>query len=141
MMKLLLSLPILAIAFTAPIESRILIAHGDHKKIEVPQNQPQPTVKLSVTKDALRGWNLQIATTNFRSAPEKIATKSTATNEGHAHLYINGKKVTRLYGNWYYINNLKQGRNQIKVTLNTNSHADIMVNGKPVMAMAEVIVP
>jgi uncharacterized Zn-binding protein involved in type VI secretion len=115
-------------------QNNTLLVHGehDHKKMEVPKGQPIPSVKLIVTPDAKKGWNLEIKTTNFKFAPEKVNDKSMSTSEGHAHLYINGKKVARLYGNWYYIESLPAGENKIMVSLNTNNHADITVNGKTV---------
>ncbi|MBV6622286.1 MAG: hypothetical protein KI793_04900 [Rivularia sp. (in: Bacteria)] len=105
--------------------------HGEHKhgKMEVPQGQPAPTVDVVVVKDAKKGWNLEAKTTNFKFAPEKINTAAEA-GEGHAHLFVNGKKITRLYSNWYYLENLEPGENQVKVTLNANNHADWASNGK-----------
>jgi len=59
-------------------------------------------------------------------------------SEGHAHLYIDGKKVTRLYGEWYHIPSLSPGTHKITVTLNANSHEDLMVKGKVVSDKQEV---
>ncbi|MEO1431559.1 MAG: hypothetical protein AAFS12_14200 [Cyanobacteria bacterium J06632_19] len=105
--------------------------HGEHKheKMEVPQGQPVPTVDVVVVKDAKKGWNLEAKVTNFKFAPEKVNTAA-QPGEGHAHLFINGKKITRLYSNWYYLENLEPGENQVKVTLNANNHADWSSNGK-----------
>ncbi|AFY73916.1 hypothetical protein Syn7502_01883 [Synechococcus sp. PCC 7502] len=111
-----------------------LLSHNDHdhKKMEVPKGQPIPTVKLIVTPDAQKGWNLELKTTNFKFAPEKLNAESMTSNEGHAHLFINGKKITRLYSSWYYLESLPKGNNKITVTLNTNNHADITVADQPV---------
>ncbi|AFY55612.1 hypothetical protein Riv7116_3139 [Rivularia sp. PCC 7116] len=105
--------------------------HGEHKhgKMEVPQGQPVPTVDVVVVKDAKKGWNLEAKVTNFKFAPEKVNT-APEPGEGHAHLFVNGKKITRLYSNWYYLENLEPGENQVKVTLNANDHADWTNNGK-----------
>ncbi|KST66284.1 hypothetical protein [Mastigocoleus testarum] len=100
-----------------------------HKQVEIPATQEAPKVDLIVHKDTMKGWNLEIKVDNFKFAPERINTNS-ALNEGHAHLFINGKKVTRLYASWYYLNNLEPGNNEITVTLNTNKHEDLTVNGK-----------
>ena len=80
-------------------------------------------------KDAVKGWNLEVKVTNFKFAPERINTDS-SVNEGHAHLFVNGKKVTRLYGSWYYLDNLESGNNEVSVTLNTNNHEDLAKNGE-----------
>ncbi|MGH8001360.1 MAG: hypothetical protein ACREPR_18545 [Brasilonema sp.] len=43
---------------------------------------------------------------------------------------MNGQKVTRLYSNWYYLENLPPGKNRITVSLNTNTHEGFIYNGK-----------
>ena len=104
-------------------------AHHEHKMIAIPENVPIPKVELIVHKDAIEGWNLEIKTTNFYFAPATV-NKDSVYNNGHAHLYINGKKVTRIYSNWFYLQKLPSGENEIKVTLNTNKHEDLMYQGK-----------
>jgi len=111
-----------------------------HKTMVIPPGQPVPTVNLAVTPDAMSGWNLQLKVTNFAFAPERVNTKGIAT-EGHAHLYIDGKKVTRLYGPWYYLGNLSPGQHTITVTLNSNGHEDLIYNGKPIQATQVIQVP
>ncbi len=105
--------------------------HGEHKhgKMEVPQGEAVPTVDLVVYKDAKKGWNLEAKVTNFTFAPEKV-NAAPEPGEGHAHLFVNGKKITRLYGSWYYLENLEPGENRVKVTLNANNHADWTSKGK-----------
>ena len=99
--------------------------HQHHRKVEIPSTQEVPSVDLVVYKDAVKGWNLEVKVANFKFAPERINTDS-VLNEGHAHLLINGKKITRLYGSWYYLDNLEPGKNEITVTLNTNKHEDLV---------------
>lgn len=120
-------------------ESHAAEAH-EHKALEISPGQPVPTVRLVVHPDAMRGWNLEVNVTNFRFAPERVNTKSLVT-EGHAHLYVDGKKVTRLYGSWYYLDGLPPGRHTITVALNANGHEQLMANGKPIAATAIVEVP
>ncbi|BAU65277.1 hypothetical protein STA3757_26580 [Stanieria sp. NIES-3757] len=102
-----------------------------HEMLNIPDNQPIPTVDLIVHEDAKQGWNLEIKTTNFQFAPDKVNQKG-ALDEGHAHLYVNGEKVTRIYDNWYYLSELKPGMNEIKIKLNTNKHEILMYNQKPI---------
>lgn len=103
--------------------------HHEHATIEITEGQPIPTVDLIVHEDPVKGWNLEVKVTNFRFAPENLTQASTPT-EGHAHLYINGEKITRLYGNWYYLGELKPGQNEITVNLNANGHESLMYNGQ-----------
>lgn len=99
-----------------------------HKTLDISANSLIPTIKIEVYPDKIKGWNLEIKTTNFTFNPETV-NKDSNPNKGHAHLYINGKKVTRIYGNWYHISELSKGENEIKVTLNTNLHEDLIYHG------------
>jgi hypothetical protein len=111
-----------------------------HKTLAILPGQPIPTVNLEVKPDVMSGWNLQVKVTNFAFAPERVNTKGIAT-EGHAHLYVDGKKVTRLYGPWYYLGSLSPGQHTITVTLNGNGHEDLIYNGKPIQATQVIQVP
>lgn len=88
-----------------------------------------PSVTIDVRKDTLGGYNLELLTTNFEFTP-LAAGSDNVEGQGHAHLYINGEKITRLYGNHYYLGNFDPGTYQISVTLNTNDHFDYSVNGE-----------
>lgn len=112
----------------------------DHTLLEIPAGQPVPTVQLKLVPDAMKGWNLEVITTNFRFAPEHINTKN-LPGEGHAHLYVNGKKVTRLYGAWYYLASLPAGKNTITVSLNSNKHEQLAYQGKPIQTTTLLTVP
>jgi hypothetical protein len=118
--------------------------HGNemhsHQKLEIPAGQPIPSVKLIVRPDAMKGWNLEVQVTNFRFAPGRVNTSSNPA-EGHAHLFIDGKKITRLYGPWYYLPDLEPGQHEIKVSLNTNTHETLVSKGQPIEATAIVQVP
>ncbi len=111
-----------------------------HKAIQIPAGQPVPTVALKIHPDAMTGWNLEMEVTNFTFAPQRVNTKG-LTTEGHAHLYVDGKKVTRLYGPWYYLESLKPGQHQLTVTLNTNGHEELTYKGKPIQATTTITVP
>ncbi len=103
-----------------------------HKKREILPGKPVPGVDLFVYQDSMKGWNLELKLTNFKFAPETV-NQSSNPNEGHAHLYINDKKITRIYSNWYYLGSLEPGRNKITVSLNTNKHEDLFSNSKMIM--------
>ncbi|MCM3569261.1 hypothetical protein [Neobacillus mesonae] len=75
---------------------------------------------------------MEIQTENFKFNPKKAGDHLPSYNEGHAHLYINGEKVNRLYGKYYYLGTLKQGKNEIKVSLNSNNHGTLLYNGKKI---------
>lgn len=104
----------------------------NHKQLEIPAGQPVPEVDLIVTEDSMSGWNLEIKTSNFTLTPENV-NQNASFSEGHAHLFINGQKVTRLYGNWYYLDSLEPGTNEITVTLNANNHDDLVYEGEMIL--------
>jgi hypothetical protein len=92
-----------------------------------------PDLEISVTKDPMAGWNLQVTPQNFRFAPENASAADVA-GEGHAHVYINGTKLGRLYGNWTHLSDLPTGKVEVKVSLNANSHSPLMIGGTPIAA-------
>ena len=107
-----------------------------HKNIEA--KSPFPSVDIKITKDTSSGYNIQLITKNFKFTPEKVNTPP-VMGEGHAHIYINGKK-TRLYSDWYHIDDekLTQPINQIRVTLNANDHSEYTVNSRPIEAIGAI---
>lgn len=103
--------------------------HGhSHKTVDVSNLSQIPSLKIEVFPDKMKGWNLYLNTSNFEFISPTIENSN--PNQGHGHLYINGVKVGRIYGNWFYLSELPQGKNEIKVTLNTNNHQDLIYNGK-----------
>lgn len=92
-----------------------------------------PSVKIRLEKDAhTRGaLNVFLELKDFRFAPEEV-NRTSKINEGHAHLYVNGEKLTRLYATSYFMDKLPKGNLEIRVTLNTNMHEDLSYKGKPV---------
>ena len=119
------------------------IGHGSqshaHKQLEISADLPIPSVELLAHPDAMSGWNLELQLENFEFVPHEV-NESSSQNEGHAHLYVNGEKVTRLYGNWYYLGDLEPGDHEITVTLNTNRHEDLAVNGEVIAAYTTIAV-
>lgn len=104
-------------------------SHGDHHGMQT-RARAGTRVSIKVRKDRFSGWNLLIGTRRFRFAPEN-ASESHRRGQGHAHLEIDGKPVTRVYGRGFFIPKLKRGRHRIRVALATNSHAEyVNRNGK-----------
>ncbi len=117
-------------------------AHGGdahhHDILNLSKDGAGPTVIASVTADPQSGWNLYIETTNFRFSPEN-ASRPHIQGEGHAHIYINGEKVARHYGPWFHIDTLSAGQNTIEVTLNSNDHRLLALDGAPLRARVNVV--
>jgi rhodanese-related sulfurtransferase len=85
-----------------------------------------PTIDITATKDTKSGYNLEVKTTNFAFAPLKVNTAD-SYSEGHAHLMVNDKMVSRLYGNFFHLQDtlFQDGENTIAVSLNTNTHKEL----------------
>ncbi len=102
------------------------MAHDHHAVLSLPPGSSAPTLSVRVEPDPKSGWNLQISTANFRFSPEN-ASHPHQPGEGHAHLYVNGKKRARLYGHWFHIDRLPKGDVELSVTLNSNDHRTLAV--------------
>jgi len=111
--------------------------HAHDKALMLPAGPTAPSVSAEIAKDPVGGWNLHVTATNFRFAPERASGDHVA-GEGHGHIYVNGKKIARLYGAWFHIGALPKGGAQIRVTLNANDHREIMVGGKTVETVLSV---
>ncbi|MGR3761983.1 hypothetical protein ACUXV3_17945 [Roseobacteraceae bacterium NS-SX3] len=92
-----------------------------------------PSVALKAVKDPAAGWNLHIAAENFRYAPERASLEH-VPGEGHAHVYVNGEKLGRVYGPWLHLGSLPEGEVELKVSLNSNDHRPLAVDGALVEA-------
>lgn len=116
--------------------------HGgiDHSPVNVPAGPNAPTLAMVLHKDTMSGINLEIQTTNFTFSPETV-NQANIAGAGHAHVYVNGKKLSRVYGNWFHITGLPAGENTIMVELNANSHGIIQVDGKPLQVTQTVTIP
>ncbi|WP_264212812.1 hypothetical protein [Leisingera thetidis] len=108
------------------------MAHDHSTAVDLPAGSDAPSVAIQLIKDPMAGWNLQVLPQNFRFAPEN-ASAADVPGEGHAHIYVNGEKLARLYAGWMHIPSLPEGA-EVKVSLNTNSHSPLMVAGEPVEA-------
>lgn len=102
---------------------------AEERLLEIPNSQVLPTIDIVVTKDALKGWNLQTKLNNFKFSPENVNTKNNP-GEGHGHIYLNGKKLARLYSSWFHIENLPPGKNKITVGLKSNTHETLVHNSQ-----------
>ena len=105
--------------------------HGDggHGGVqEIPEGAEIPTIEIGITEDPLEGWNLRVRTTDFEIVPENVSTDH-VDGEGHMHLYIDGEKVSRIYGEWHHIGALEPGEHEVRVELSSNNHSALAVGG------------
>ena len=103
-------------------------AHKHGMPIALKADGTAPTVSIQLHPDPVAGYNLQIETTNFRFSGARSGLNH-QEGEGHAHLYFDGVKHARLYGNWTHLAKLPDGASQLTVSLNSNDHRALSVNG------------
>lgn len=96
-----------------------------------------PQVAITVEQDAMNGWNVTVTTDNFRFTPEQVNGEH-VENTGHAHLYVDGVKIARLYGPYFHIPNLPPGEHEVSVNLSSNDHSYYLVNGDLIAARTTV---
>lgn len=106
--------------------------------LEVPAEQA-PTIDFEVMEDPFSGWNLHLITQRFRFTPEESG-KANTPGTGHAHLYLDGEKIARVYSEWYHLNagDVPAGTHTLTVRLNANDHAAWAVDGQPIEDSVEI---
>ena len=98
-----------------------------------------PKVSMMLMPDPMTGYNLRVTVDNFAFNPEG-ASRAAVPGQGHAHVYINGEKLGRLYGEWLHIASLPKGDVTVSVTLNSNDHRPLAVNGTLISASTTLTV-
>lgn len=98
---------------------------------------PEPTIAIALMPEGNGAFNLRIDETGFIFAPEHV-NQATVQGEGHAHVYLDGVKIARIYSQWAHLTEIKSG-SILRVTLHANDHTAWGYNGQPVAA--EVVVP
>lgn len=115
--------------------------HGHGGMSHAPLESEVPvSVRLMTEVEDGGGVNVHIMTDGWRWSPENVNGAS-APGEGHAHIYVDGVKINRVYGPYYHLDGLEAGERHIRVTLNANSHADLTIDGEPLDAAMMVTVP
>lgn len=92
-----------------------------------------PALKLQVYALADGSFNIQLKTSNFIFTPQNIDMAPTL-GEGHAHLYVDGVKLARLYGEWHHLPTLPPDAEVLTVSLYANNHQAFAVNGDKISA-------
>ncbi len=107
-----------------------------HMPIEIPEEIATPALSLSIYQDTVSGYNLELSIERYSLIPppadlttmEELMVPTINKNsgfvEGHAHLYVNGEKIQRIYGNYIHLpaTLFKPGINQLTVSINNHGH-------------------
>lgn len=108
-------------------------AHQHDELLDVSGEEPVPSVEVQLFSLGGDDYNVFVNTENFRFAPWNVDLNH-APGEGHAHLYIDGVKITRLYGAWYFLENVPEGAQVLRVALYANDHRALAVGDQPIEA-------
>ena len=98
------------------------------------------SVEVTAEADPIDGINVRISPQGFVFAPENV-NQADMAGEGHAHIYVDGEKVDRVYGERFHLTGVAPGEREIRVTLNANSHSAYAVDGQVVQAVTQISVP
>ena len=112
-------------AFCGAPSTPVAPMEHEHKMVQMPENVLLPTLDLKLTRDKKSGFNLEIVTSNFElEPPERGGFHPPHILEGHAHIFINGKKIYRAYGRFMHLpaELFSPGINQVMVSLNDHDH-------------------
>lgn len=118
-----------------------------HMPIELPEHALKIALSISVERDSMSGYNLTIHTQNYHFSPPPVDMTMmdmmsadidplTHSAIGHAHLYVNGDKIQRVYGKFVHLpaNLFKDGINSISISLNNHGHMYWTIDDKQVIA-------
>lgn len=108
-------------------------SHDHDAMVDLPVDGA-PSLAVQLMADPVSGWNLHVQTEAFRFAPEHAGGPH-VPREGHAHVYVDGVKIARLYGNWMHLAELPEAAT-VAVTLNSNDHKMLSVAGEVLRATA-----
>ena len=100
---------------------------------------PPPTIRLVFHPDGRQSRNLEMQVENFTFDPISVNGPH-IEGRGHAHVYINDIKIARAYGPWMHLEALPVGTHQLRVTLNSNDHSQLTVDGAPIEATATLVI-
>lgn len=114
-------------------------SHG-HSVLNIPDGEPIPSIIVSVNKNPMSGYNLMADFTNFKITPENVDLDH-IPGEGHAHIYIDGIKLARLYGDWFFLGSLEPGTHEVEVRISSNNHSELAVNDVLITGKTTVTVP
>lgn len=148
MKKIILSLALGTVAFNAGADVHPDHHHEHHQGVELSGSTANvPSLKLKLEKDAHSSTsvNLKVEVNNFIFAPSHVNQEHQLVDreiglivEGHAHIYVNDVKITRLYGPHFFLQNVQQG-DVVRVELNSNDHRVLLMNGQRVGTAEEIV--
>ena len=109
-----------------------------HKSLDI-GDMPIPKILLDVSRDEVDGVNVHVNIENYiLNAPNSVDSEHKDYLQGHAHVFVNGVKRQRLYGQDIHIPTewLVKGVNQIAISLNSHRHENWVYENKSIVGSA-----
>lgn len=85
------------------------------------------------------GYNIYVKLKNWTFTPENVG-KPYKQNQGHIHIYVDGKKAGRMYSNWFYLGKLSKGKHKVVLTINGDDHTAFTIDNKMIGIEREILV-
>jgi hypothetical protein len=130
----------LAVATIIPSQAQ---SNGAISVHEITQ-EGAPKATLDIQKDPTGGFNVHVVTSTFVWRPE-MASMQHVPGEGHAHVYLDGRKIMRIYNEWFHLNtyqfSTRSGEQLLSIEFVGNDHAPYTIQGLPIGAEQIVDVP
>lgn len=104
----------------------------DHDISQGIESENGPSISLIASDDInTDGGEISVDVENFifTRVPDDAPHEP---HEGHAHLYLNGLKLGRLYKADFSLGPIPSGSYDLTVTLNSNTHQPYVLNGSPI---------
>lgn len=113
----------------------------DHQPALIPEHSLVPQIELQLHRDDMSGFNLHLKLVNFNVGPPEFEKEIGKIVEGHAHLYINGEKIQRIYGRYIHLPQelFKEGVNMVMVSLNAHNHNVWTYGDKQILASTAIM--
>ncbi|MEP5761278.1 MAG: copper chaperone PCu(A)C [Litoreibacter sp.] len=129
----------LEFAESPEVTTRILNAGGDtgmagmnHNMSNGIQSEQTPKITLTATNGpSAEGAEIALDIENFAFVRAENDTAH-VPNHGHAHIYLNGLKLGRLYDTKFSLGSVPTGTYELVVSLNSNTHQPYMNGETPV---------
>ena len=103
-----------------------------------------PKASFEIKKDPTGGFNVHVVTENFAWRPE-MASLHHVPGEGHAHIFLDGRKIMRIYNPWFHLNTYqfatRPGEQLLSIEFVGNDHAAYTIQGLPVGTEQVINVP
>lgn len=127
-------------AASEPTEGAKAMAMAEDQAHDQVVETSDMSVAVTAEVDPIDGINVHIVPAGFAFTPQSV-NQADVDGEGHAHIYVDGEKVSRVYGEWFHLTGVGPGDREIRVTLNANAHGVLAVGGRPVQAVTRISVP